>query len=46
MSKVEEIADQIVKAVDESKWVKVDRLQLVLEQLVKIEVAAIKGKEE
>lgn len=44
-SKIDEVTDAIIKATDESKWATVDRLQKVLEQLVKIEVAAIKGKE-
>lgn len=45
MTKLDEVIDQIAKAVEAKEWIKVDRLQLVLEQLVKIEVAAIKGKE-
>lgn len=46
MSKVDDIADAISKAIDAKEWAKVDRLQLVLNQLVKIEIAAIEGKKE
>lgn len=44
MSKIEEVTDEIIKACEASKWSTATRLQLVLEQLVKVEVAAIQGK--
>lgn len=36
--------EAIHKALGENRWAEADRLQLVLNELVKIEVAAIQGK--
>lgn len=43
--KIDDVVDSITKAVESGNWTSADRLQKVLEQLVKLEVAAVKGKE-
>jgi len=44
MSKIDEVVDSITKAVTAEEYGQVDRLQKVLEQLVKVKVAEIEGK--
>lgn len=41
MSKVEEVVDLIAKYLEEGQWSRADRMQLVLNELVKLEVAAL-----
>jgi hypothetical protein len=41
MSDISKVVDQIIKELESNNWSKSDRLQKVLEELVKIEVAKI-----
>ncbi len=41
---IEKLVTDITEATTKGQWSKVDRLTLVLKELVKIEVAAIQGK--
>lgn len=43
--KIDEIVDILIKELTANNWTRVDRLQKILEELVRIEIAAIKGKE-
>lgn len=47
MSKeLSELVSKIISATEKHEWVQVDRLTLVLRELVKVEVAAIEGKKQ
>lgn len=43
MEKINEVVDNIIQSLEKRNWSQAERLQLVLEQLVMIEVASIKG---
>ena len=43
MNDVTKVVDQIIKEMESNNWAKVDRLQKVLEQLVKIQIATIEA---
>lgn len=44
MSKeIEKVVDQIIKELESGQWSKADRLQKVLEELVKVQVAELES---
>lgn len=46
MDEIKKVVNQIIEALEKDQWSRADRLQLVLNQLVKVEVAAIEGKKD
>lgn len=43
MSNIDKVVDQIIKELSSSNWSKADRLQQVLKELVKLQVAEIEA---